>query len=61
MIFNLSAGTIDGVFANVATIAKAKLLFCIAREQGLIVPWTQRKRYVPLMIEQHGDQLQQEA
>ena len=61
MMFNLAGGTIDEVFANVATIAKAKLLFCIAREQGLIVPWTQRKRYVPLMIEQHGDQLQQEA
>lgn len=61
MLFNLSAGSIESVFLNFSTIAKAKLLFCIAREQGLIVPWTQRKRYVPLMIEQHGDQLQQEA
>ncbi len=59
--FNLSAGTIDSVLSGVATIGLAKLLFCIAREQGLIIPWTQRKRYVPLMIEQHGDQLQQEA
>lgn len=61
MIFNLSAGTIEVLFLSLSVIAKAKLLFCIAREQGLIVPWTQRKRYVPLMIEQHGDQLQQEA
>lgn len=59
--FNLSSGTIDYVLSGVATIGLAKLLFCIACEQGLIIPWTQRKRYVPLMIEQHGDQLQQEA
>ncbi len=59
--FNLSAGSIEGILLNISTIGLAKLLFCIAREQGLIIPWTQRKRYVPLMIEQHGDQLQQEA
>lgn len=59
--FNLSAGSVDSVFWGITTIGLAKLLFCIAREQGIIVPWTQRKRYIPMMIEQHGNRLQQES
>lgn len=61
LLFNVSAGSIEMVMSYVSIIALAKLLFCIAKEQGLIVPWTQRKRYIPMMIEQHGNKLQRES
>lgn len=55
----VNAGDLSGYFTSFIIFAQAKLLFCIAREWGLIIPWSQRRRYVPLMIEQHGKQLQQ--
>ncbi len=57
--FYLSAGSVDTYFSTFTTIALAKLLFCIAREEGLVVPLLQHRRYVPLMIEEHGDKLRQ--
>ena len=44
-----------------ANSALVKLLFCEARERGLIIPWMQRKYYVPKMIQEHGDQLKPAA
>ncbi len=54
-----NTGTLTFYFSCFVTVANTKLLYCIAREQGLLIPWFQRRRYVPLMIETHGDKLQQ--
>lgn len=54
-----NAGNMQGYFSWFVSVANTKLLYCIAREQGLLIPWFQRRRYVPLMIEEHGDRLQQ--
>ncbi len=60
MIFiYFNTGRMHVYFNWFVTVANTKLLYCIAREQGLLIPWFQRRRYVPLMIEEHGDRLQQ--
>lgn len=59
--FYVSAGTIESYLRSISSMAIAKLLFCVAREQGYIVPFLQRRRYVPQMIAEHGDRLQLHA
>lgn len=54
-----NTGNMQSYFNWFVSVANTKLLYCIAREQGLLIPWFQRRRYVPLMIEAHGDRLQQ--
>lgn len=61
LLYHLSAGTIEGLWYGFHTVALTKLLYCMAREEGLIKPFLQRRRYVPQMIAEHGDRLQQHA
>ena len=56
-----NTATMQGYFTWFVTVANTKLLYCIAREQGLLMPWFQHRRYVPQMIAEHGDRLQQHA
>lgn len=53
----LSASTMRGYFGWFITAAQLKLLYCIAREQGLLIPWMQRKRYIPKMIQEYEEKL----
>lgn len=55
--FYVSAGTIPRFFDAYVFFATIKLFYCVAREQGLIEPWFQRKKYVPMAIKEHADQL----
>ena len=63
-IFYVSAGTITGFFDNFVYLALAKVLYCIAREEGIIVPVFSKGRYNPMLIAeqkrneliQHGQQ-----
>jgi hypothetical protein len=56
-----NTASMQGYFTWFVTVANTKLLYCIAREQGLLMPWFQHRRYVPQMIAEHGDRLQQHA
>ena len=48
--FYLSAGTIIRFFEVFVYLALAKVLYCIAREEGLIVPVFSKGRYNPMLI-----------
>ena len=61
IMFHLSAGTIEVLWNGFHVTALTKLLYCLAREEGLIKPLSLRRRYVPQMIAEHGDRLQQHA
>ncbi len=56
-LFYISAGTIIKFFQTFVAISLAKFLYCVAREQGLIVPWHLRKHYVPLAIQAHEERI----
>lgn len=47
--FCLSAGTIHGVLGIMMYLALGKVLYCIAREEGLLESLFARKEYVPIM------------
>ncbi len=56
-LFYISEGTIVKFFSTYILLGNMKLFYCVAREQGLIEPWFRRKKYVPLVIKEHADQL----
>lgn len=47
--FCLSAGTIGGVFGMMTYFALGKVVYCMARDEGLLKPLFSRKEYVPLV------------
>ena len=49
-LFYVSAGTIHGFFDNFIFLALAKVLYCIGREEGIIVPVFSKGRYNPMLI-----------
>ena len=51
-LFYVSAGTITKFFTDFAYISLIKLMFCVAREQGLVHPLLMRKRYIPAVIQE---------
>lgn len=48
--FYLSAGTITGFFDGFVNLTLAKVLYCIGREEGIIVPVFSKGRYNPMLI-----------
>ena len=48
--FYLSAGRIDKFFDDFVFLALAKVLYCIGREEGIIVPVFSKGRYNPMLI-----------
>lgn len=56
MIF-LSAESMILYFGWYITVAQLKLLYIVAREQGLLIPWMQRRRYIPKMIQEYEEKL----
>ena len=57
LMFPVSAGDMIYYFGLFVTVAQLKLLYCIAREQGLLIPWMERRRYIPKMIQEHEEKL----
>ena len=49
-LFYISAGTITRFFDNFVYLALAKVLYCIGREEGIIVPVFSKGRYNPMLI-----------
>ena len=56
-LFYISAGTITGFFASYSFLAAMKLFYCVAREEG-IISTSLRKRYVPMVIQEHSGEIQ---
>ncbi|MBR1981318.1 MAG: hypothetical protein IKA23_01035 [Akkermansia sp.] len=56
-IYMISAGTLPYFFSGYMMLTFIKLFYCIGREQGFIIPWYMRKRYVPQMIREHEEQI----
>lgn len=56
-LFYISAGTITKFFNTYVAISMIKFFYCVAREQGIIVPWHLRQRYIPLAIQAHEERL----
>ena len=50
VLFYVSAGTIMRFFDSFIYIALAKVLYCIGREEGIIVPVFSKGRYNPMLI-----------
>ena len=48
--FYLSAGQITGFFNDFVYLVLAKVLYCIGREEGIIVPVFSKGRYNPMLI-----------
>ena len=57
IFFYVHAGTLEAYFNMFSTIALTKFLYCVAREEGLLIPWGQRKRYIPKMIQDYEEKL----
>lgn len=57
LMFFVSATDMTYYFGLFVTVAQLKLLYCVAREQGLLIPWMQRKHYVPKMIQEYEEKL----
>ena len=49
-LFYVSAGTIHGFFDNFIFLALVKVLYCVGRENGIIVPVFSKGRYNPMLI-----------
>ncbi|MDO4817360.1 MAG: hypothetical protein Q3986_02920 [Akkermansia sp.] len=49
-LFYISAGTITRFFDDFIYLALAKVLYCIGREEGIIVPVFSKARYNPMLI-----------
>lgn len=45
------------LFFHFVHLGILKLAYCMAREEGRITPLFQRRRYQPLMIQEHGDRI----
>lgn len=56
-LFYISEGTFMKFFATYIQLVLAKLIFCLAREQKILIPVMERKRYVPQMIREHEEQI----
>ncbi len=54
-IYMISAGTLPYFFRDYMMLAFIKLFYCLGREQGFIIPWQLRQRYVPLAILDHKE------
>lgn len=48
--FYLSAGTIIHFFDDFVYLGLAKVLYCVGREEGIIVPVFSKNRYNPMLI-----------
>ena len=48
--FYISAGTIDHFFDDFVYLGLAKVLYCVGREEGIIVPVFSKNRYNPMLI-----------
>ncbi len=57
--FFISAGTIPKFFDTYVFLATIKIFYCVGREKGIILPWGAQQRYVPQVIREHGEELQQ--
>lgn len=55
--FYISAGTIPKFFLTYAFLAVIKLFYCVAKEEGIIQPMKWCNRYVPLVIQEHKDEI----
>ena len=55
-LFFISAGTIVKFFNTFVAVSMIKFFYCVAREQGMLVPWFVRQRYVPMTIQEHESQ-----
>lgn len=55
-LFFISAGTIVKFFNTFVAVSMIKFFYCLAREQGMLVPWFVRQRYVPMTIQEHESQ-----
>ena len=55
-LFYISAGTIPTFFRTYIYLATIKLLYCVGREQGFIIPIGLQQRYVPLVIREQEAQ-----
>ena len=55
-LFYISAGTIPKFFQIYIYLATIKLLYCVGREQGFIIPIGLQQRYVPLVIREQEAQ-----
>ena len=53
-MYFISAGALPLFFRMYVYVSFVKLLYCVAREQGRIVPLLQRRRYVPILIQEHN-------
>lgn len=49
-LFYISAGTIHHFFDDFIYLALAKVLYCVGREEGIIVPVFSKGRYNPMLI-----------
>lgn len=52
-LFFVSEGTIVKFFKTYTYLGMIKLLYCVGREQGYIIPFALHKHYVPLLIREH--------
>lgn len=57
LMFPVAAGDLTYYFRWFIVVAQLKLLYCVAREQGLLIPWMQRRRYIPKMIQEYEEKL----
>ena len=55
-LFYISAGTIPKFFGTYISLATIKLLYCVGREQKMIVPLALQQRYVPQLIREQESQ-----
>jgi hypothetical protein len=53
-LFYISAGSINSFFTTFSQVALIKLMYCVAREQGLIRSFLLPQKYVPQMIREDG-------
>ena len=61
-LFYISAGTIHRFFDDFIYLALAKVLYCVGREEGIIVPVFSKGRYNPMLIaEQKRNELIQRS
>lgn len=57
VIFPVAAGTMEALYGYFSFAALAKLVFCVAREEGFLVPMSRREKYVPRMIQEQEERI----
>ncbi len=57
VLFYVSAGNVVRFFNGYVYLSMIKFLYCLAREQGLIIPWYLRRQYVPQAIRAYEERL----